>query len=131
MLFDDSTMSRHPISATSSSTVTLMISPALIKRGDSRGEDFNPNKVVCPSEVITGHSKSLMTQKHNDHEVETRTLSRATTWAASTSRGTNMTVATIHEKEQITTTNTLKSRNPIKKLVPRIARLKKRLSCCW
>ncbi|KAK4199948.1 hypothetical protein QBC40DRAFT_327739, partial [Triangularia verruculosa] len=37
-------------------SVTLTISPALIKRGNSHGDDFSSERVVCQSEVLRGHS---------------------------------------------------------------------------
>ncbi|KAK4169931.1 hypothetical protein QBC43DRAFT_173354, partial [Cladorrhinum sp. PSN259] len=59
MQFNSNTMA-IPRNHTSSSkarakTVTLMISPALIKRGDPRGRSTQPIKVISKSQVVCGN----------------------------------------------------------------------------
>ncbi|KAK0658307.1 hypothetical protein QBC41DRAFT_360597 [Cercophora samala] len=59
--FDDATMTGQQRTARShANRVTLTISPALIKRGDSRGDDFSSERMVCQSEVVRGHSTNQM-----------------------------------------------------------------------
>lgn len=74
---------RHRTAKSHANRVTLTISPALIKRGDSRGDDFSTEKVVCQSEVIRGHSTRQYIHKHIASAFKLGGISRLAKWMMS------------------------------------------------